>query len=114
MPKGREKAAFQKDGEQSAHRTARRERSDSLDRSLRIAALLLRDLAAAAAGSGDLALAKDRAATIEKASQGRPIAKLLTAAGEIDETRRSLRRNVSEELTLQALSFRLDRELAGV
>jgi DNA polymerase-3 subunit delta' len=114
LPKGREKSAFLKDGEQSAHRTARRERSDSLDRSLRIAALLLRDLAAAAAGSGDLALARDRAATIEKASQGRPIAKLLTAAAEIDDTRRSLRRNVSEELTLQALSFRLDRELAGV
>ena len=89
-------------------------RSDSLDRSLRIAALLLRDLAAAAAGSGDLALARDRAATIQKASAARPIGKLLSAAAEIDDTRGSLCRNVSEELTLQSLSFRLDRVLAGV
>ena len=114
LPKGRERSAFQKDGEQSAHRRARRVRSDSLDRSLRIAALLLRDLAAAAAGSGDLALARDRAATIQKASAARPIGKLLSAAAEIDDTRGSLCRNVSEELTLQSLSFRLDRELAGV
>lgn len=114
LPKGREKAAFQKDGEQSAHRTARRVRSDSLDRSLRVAALLLRDIAVAAAGNGDLAMAKDRSPTIEKVSQGRPVGKLLVAAAEIDDTRLMLSRNVSEELTLQSLSFRLDRELAGV
>jgi DNA polymerase-3 subunit delta' len=114
LPKGREKAAFQKDGEQSAHRSARRVRSDSLDRSLRIAALLVRDIAASSAGSGDLVLARDRSATIEKVSAGRPIRNLLSAAEVIDETRGFLKRNVSEELTLQALSFRLDRELAGV
>jgi hypothetical protein len=114
LPKGREKAAFQKDGEQSAHRSARRVRSDSLDRSLRVAALLVRDIAAAAGGNGDLALARDRSATIEKVSAGRSIGRLLNAAAAIDETRGSLRRNVSEELTLQSLSFRLDRELAGV
>jgi DNA polymerase-3 subunit delta' len=114
LPKGRERSAAQKEGEQSAHRSARRVRSDSLDRSLRIGALLLRDLAAAASGNSDFVLARDRLATIEKAAAGRKMARLFDAAAEIDDTRRSLRRNVSEELTLQSLSFRLDRVLAGV
>lgn len=114
FPKGRERTAAQKAGEQAAHRSARRVRSDSLDKSLRISALLLRDLAAAASGSAELVLASDRAETILKTATGRPVGPLLTAAGEVDGTRRTLRRNVSEELTLQALSFRLDRVLAGV
>ncbi len=114
FPKGRERSAAQKEGEQSAHRGARRVRSDALDRSLRIAALLLRDLATAASGNGDLLLARDRAETIVKTAADRPIAPFLTAAAEIDETRRTLKRNVAEELTLQAMSFRLDRILAGV
>lgn len=114
FPKGRERAAAQKEGEQSAHRSARRVRSDSLDRSLRIAALLLRDLATAASGNEQLLLAKDRADTITKTAADRPIAPLLDAASEIDDTRKTLRRNVAEELTLQAMSFRLDRMLAGV
>ncbi len=113
LPKGREKSAAQKEGEQSAHRAARRVRSESLDRSLRVAALLLRDLAATAVGAADQVLATDRAASINKAAAGRPAAGLIAAAVEVDDTRRALRRNVSEELTLQALSFRLDRLLAG-
>lgn len=112
LPKGREKAAAQKEGEQAAHRIARRVRTDSLDRSLRVAALLLRDLAATAVGAGDLILAQDRVAAIAKAAAGRSVGPLLTAAATVDETRRQLRRNVSEELTLQALSFRLDGLLA--
>lgn len=114
FPKGRERTAAQKEGEQAAHRSARRVRSDSLDRSLRIAALLLRDLATAATGNQELLLAKDRADTIVKTATDRPIAPLLDAAAEIEDTRRTLRRNVAEELTLQAMSFRLDRMLAGV
>lgn len=114
FPKGREKAAAQKEGEQSATRIARRVRSDSLDRSLRISALLLRDLAVSAAGADDLVLAQDRAPTITKTASGRKIGPLLEAAEEVEGTRQQLGRNVAEELTLQALSFRLDRLLAGV
>jgi DNA polymerase-3 subunit delta' len=114
FPKGREKSAAQKEGEQAAHRIARRVRSDSLDRSLRICSLLLRDIAAAAGGAPDLVLAKDRAASIVKSAEGRTLAPLIDAAEATEATRRQLRRNVAEELTLQALSFRLDRLLAGV
>jgi DNA polymerase-3 subunit delta' len=114
FPKGREKTAAQKEGEQAAHRIARRVRSDSLDRSLRICALLLRDIAAAAGGAPDLILAKDREASIIKSAEGRTLAPLIDAATAVEATRRQISRNVAEELTLQALSFRLDRLLAGV
>lgn len=114
FPKGREKTAAQKDGEQAAHRIARRVRSDSLDKSLRISALLLRDIAASAGGASDLVLARDRWDSIVKSAEGRRVGPLIEAAGAVEATRRQLGRNVAEELTLQALSFRLDRLLAGV
>jgi DNA polymerase-3 subunit delta' len=113
FPKGRERSAAQKEGEQSAHRIARRVRSDSLDLSLRICALLLRDIAAAAGGAADLIMARDREASITRSAE-RSVGPLLDAVAEVEATRRQLRRNVAEELTLQALSFRLDRLLAGV
>jgi hypothetical protein len=114
FPKGREKTAAQKEGEQAAHRIARRVRSDSLDKSLRISALLLRDIAAAAGGAPDLVLAQDRTDSIVKSAEGRRVGPLIDAASAVEGTRRQLGRNVAEELTLQALSFRLDRLLAGV
>lgn len=114
FPKGREKTAAQKEGEQTAHRIARRVRSDSLDTSLRICSLLLRDIAAAAGGAGDLIMARDRADSIARSAEGRKVGQLLDAAFAVEETRRQLGRNVAEELTLQAQSFRLDRLLAGV
>ncbi len=114
FPKGREKTAAQKEGEQSAHRIARRVRAGSIDKSLRISALLLRDLAVSAAGADDLVFAQDRAPTIAKTASGRRIGPLLAAAEQVEDTRDQLTRNVAEELTLQALSFRLDRLLAGV
>jgi hypothetical protein len=49
-----------------------------------------------------------------KSAEGRTLAPLIDSAEAVEETRRQLRRNVAEELTLQALSFRLDRLLAGV
>lgn len=114
FPKGREKTAAQKEGEQAAHRTARRVRGDSIDRSLSICSLLLRDIATAAGGAGELIFARDRRASIERSATGRAVGPLIAAAEEVEDTRRTLRRNVAEELTLQALSFRLDRLLAGV
>lgn len=113
FPKGREKTAAQKEGEQAATRTARRVRSDSLDRSLRICSLLLRDIAAAAGGAGEHVFASDRLDSITRSAVGRPLGPLLDAVAEVEATRRQLRRNVAEELTLQALSFKLDRLLAG-
>jgi DNA polymerase-3 subunit delta' len=112
FPKGREKTKALKEGEEAAKRTARRVRTDKLEQSLRIAALLFRDIAAAAAGEDELVLAQDRMDSIERASAGRAVGPLLDAAAEIEETRLMLSRNVAEELMLQAMSFKLDGLLA--
>lgn len=113
FPSGRERTAAQKEGEQGAHRIARRVRAETLDRSLAICSLLLRDIAAAAGGAGDLILARDREESIVRSAAGRTPGGLIAAAETVEETRRQLSRNVAEELTLQALSFRLDRLLVG-
>lgn len=114
FPSGREKTAAQKEGEQAAHRTARRVRAESLEKSLRICSLLLRDIAAAASGAADQVMAVDRIDSIVKSAEGRSVGPLVAAAEEVETTRRMLSRNVAEDLTLQALSFKLDHLLAGV
>jgi DNA polymerase-3 subunit delta' len=113
FPKGRERSAAQKEGEQTARRIARRVRSDSLDRSLSICSLLLRDIAAEAGGAGDLILARDREVSIVRSADGRRVGPLLAAADAVESTRRRFSRNVADELALQALCFQLDRLLAG-
>jgi DNA polymerase-3 subunit delta' len=114
FPKGRERSAAQKEGEQAAKRIARHVRSDQLDRSLSVCSLLLRDIAAAAGGAGDLIFARDREPSIMRSADGRKVEPLLEAAEAVETTRRQFSRNVADELALQALSFRLDRLLAGV
>lgn len=113
FPKGRERTAAQKEGEQRAHRSARRARSDALNRSLRICSLLLRDIAASAAGASDMVLARDRYGSIIRSAKDRRVGPLLDAVQEIEAARRTLGRNVADELALQALSFKLDNLLAG-
>ena len=59
-------------------------------------------------------MAVDRADSIVKSAAGRKVGPLIAAAEEVENTRRMLSRNVAEDLTLQALSFKLDHLLAGV
>ncbi len=113
LPKGRERNTLAKEAEQSAHRAGRTARTAALERSLTIAATLLRDLAVTAAGAPERVLTTDRREVIEKNAAGRDPAVLLRAAVEVDAVRRQLRVNVSEELALQALCFRLDELVAA-
>jgi DNA polymerase III subunit delta' len=91
----------------AAKRSGRRRRTELLDLGLRLAASWHRDLAAAASGAEEIAYNRDRleqlravAADLEPGS-GRRAAEL------VQDTRRRLDLNVSEELALEALSFRL-------
>lgn len=113
FPSGRERTAAQKEGEQAAHRVARRVRSDSIDRSLAVCSLLLRDIAATASGAGDMILARDREDSIVRSATGRKPGPLIAAAETVEEARGQITRNVADELALQALSFRLDGLLAS-
>jgi DNA polymerase-3 subunit delta' len=94
-----------------AKRAGRRCRTEILDLGLELCALWLRDLAAIASGAEEVAFNRDRLDQL--CSQAAPLdpARARTAAAAVQEARRSLDLNVAEELALEALFFRLEREL---
>jgi DNA polymerase-3 subunit delta' len=87
-------------------RGERRARTGTVDHALQLAGLYLRDLGCAAIGAPDLAHNVDR----ELATQSSPAA-LREAQELVEETRTRFALNVSEDLALEALSFRLQRLL---
>jgi DNA polymerase III subunit delta' len=96
-----------------AKRAGRRRRTEILDLGLELCAAHLRDLAAIAAGAEEVAFARDRLDSLRAQSGDiADPAAARRAAAAAQETRRSLDLNVSEELALEALFFRLARLLA--
>jgi DNA polymerase-3 subunit delta' len=94
-----------------AKRVGRRRRTEILDLGLELCAAHLRDLAAIAAGAEEVAFGRDRLEALRAESTGLEPGAARRAAAAAQETRRSLDLNVSEELALEALFFRLAREL---
>jgi DNA polymerase-3 subunit delta' len=90
-------------------RAARREHTLSLDLSLELIQLWLRDLVAVASGAGDQVLNVDRIDALREDAEGRNVASLIDAVAEVEKTRRHLERNVTEALALEALMDRLRR-----
>jgi DNA polymerase-3 subunit delta' len=95
-----------------AKRAGRRRRTELLDLGLALAAAWLRDLAATAAGAVDLAHNRDRLSQLESQAAGLDPNRPRRAAELVQDTRRRLDLNVSEELALEALSFRLERTVS--
>jgi DNA polymerase III subunit delta' len=94
-----------------ARRAARRAETAALDHALQLVGLWYRDLACLAAGAEELALATDR---LEQLRADARDAHALHAALElVEDTRARLPFNVSYDLALQALAYRLERTLAG-
>jgi DNA polymerase III subunit delta' len=96
---------------EESKRAGRRRRTETLDLGLALRAAWLRDLAAVAAGAENVAFNRDRLAQLRSQAAGLDVARARNAAALVQETRRSLDLNVSEELALEALFFRLEREL---
>jgi len=90
-------------------RAGRRRRTEILDLGLELCAIWLRDLAALAAGAEDVAFNRDRLDQLRSQAAGRDAAAARRGAELVQETRRGLDLNVSEELALEALFFRLER-----
>jgi DNA polymerase-3 subunit delta' len=111
-PKGRERRALERDLEESAKREGRRARTAVLDLALELAALSFRDLVCVAEGADDAVLARDRLPALAAEARSRDPRRLRTAAERCEEAREALELNVSEDLALQALTFRL-RRLVG-
>jgi DNA polymerase III subunit delta' len=111
-PKGREKKAIEKEFEEAAKRDGRRARRESLELSLTLAALTFRDLICVAEEAPEAVLAADRAPSLAEQAHGRDPRRLREAAERCEDMRQALELNVTEDLALSALGFRL-AALAG-
>ena len=111
-PRGRERNALEREFDEMAKREGRRARTEVLDLGLELAAIAFRDLVAEASGADSAVLGTDRIADLASAAEGRDPVRLREAAEACEETRSAFQLNVTEELALSALTFRL-RELVG-
>jgi DNA polymerase III subunit delta' len=107
----RERKRHERELLDSRRRSERRARIRMLDLSLRLAELWLRDLMCVCEGAPELLYAVDRRGEVESDAQGRDGRKLRDALELVAQTRLSLTLNVSEELALEALSYRLEATL---
>ncbi len=94
-----------------AKRAGRRRRTEVLDLGLALLAAWFRDLAASAAGAADLAHNRDRLDLLSAQAEGLDPGRARQAAELVQDTRRRLDLNVSEELALEALLYGLERTL---
>jgi DNA polymerase-3 subunit delta' len=92
---------------EEAKRAGRRRRTEMLDLALELFAGWNRDLAAMAAGATEVVFNRDRLGELEARAASLDPARPRRAAELVEDTRRRLDLNVSEELALEALAFRL-------
>ena len=111
-PRGRERTAMEREFDDTAKRDGRRARTEVLELGLELAAIAFRDLVAHAAGADAAVLGTDRIADLAPAAEGRDPVRLREAAEACEDTRSAFQLNVTEELALSALTFRL-RELVA-
>ena len=92
-------------------RAGRRRRTEILDLGLELRAAWLRDLAAVGVGAEEVVFNRDRLEELRSQAAGVDPGCARRAAEAVQETRRGLDLNVSEELALEALFFRVERLL---
>ena len=97
-----------------ARRAARRAETAGLDHALQLAGLWYRDLACLAADAEELVLATDRLEELRSDIATYPCQGLQEALELVEDTRMRLPFNVSYDLALQALAYRLERTLGGL
>ncbi len=102
-----------RDAEELAKRVSRRARTAALDLGLALLGAWLRDLAAVGDGAAEFVLNSDRVAELERDAAELDPRRARRAAELVMETRRRLTVNVSEQLALEALSFRIAFLLRG-
>lgn len=108
----RERRRLEREGGEAAKRVERRARTHTLDLGLRLGELWLRDAWCLAVGAEELELAVDRLAQLREDAAGRDGEQLRDAVELVRDTRLCLALNVSEELALEALAYRLAELLA--
>ncbi len=93
-----------------AKRAGRRRRTELLDLGLELSVAWFRDLTAIASGAPAVVYNRDRMSELQDQAAGLDPARPRRATELIQDTRRRLELNVSEELALEALFYRLQRE----
>jgi DNA polymerase III subunit delta' len=109
----KERKRYEREGLDARRRGERRVRTRALDSSLGLAELWLRDLLCVREGAPELIYAVDRRAELEQDAAGVAAAQLRRAIELVGDTRISLLLNVSEELAVEALAYRLQALLAA-
>jgi DNA polymerase III subunit delta' len=112
VPK-KERRRYERESLDARRRVERRARTGALDLVLRLAELWLRDLVCVVEGAGELVYAVDRRGELERDAGACEPAGLREAVELVQDTRLRLSLNVSEELALEALAYRLEAVLSG-
>jgi DNA polymerase III subunit delta' len=107
----RDQKRAKREGDEAARRAARRARSGALDQALQLAGLWFRDVAAVVDQAPEVVHAVDRLETLQQDAESADPDRLRTAVELVDEARAMLIVNPTEELLLEALAYRLAREL---
>ncbi len=108
----RERRRHEREAVERIRRAERRARTSELDLGLRLAGLWLRDVACLADGMDELVYAVDRADELRADAEGRGGSDLRAGVALVEDSRQRLALNVSEELALEALAYRLMERLA--
>ena len=103
----KERRRHEREAADAQRRVERRARTRTLDLALRLAQLWLRDLWCVAEGARELVYALDRLPELERDAAGRSPARLREGVELVQDTRLRLSLNVSEELALETLAYRL-------
>lgn len=109
----KERKRYEREAAEARRRGERRVRTQTLGLSLRLAELWLRDVMCVNEGAGEVVYAVDRRAELESDADGRDAPTLRRGIELVTDTRLSLSLNVSEELALEALAYRLQALLAN-
>jgi DNA polymerase III subunit delta' len=107
----KERKRYEREGLDARRRIERRARTQALGLTLRISELWLRDVLCVAEGAPECVYAVDRRAELVLDAEGRAAAPLRSAIELVQDTRLRLSLNVSEELALEALSYRVEQQL---
>ncbi|HEY5390213.1 MAG TPA: hypothetical protein VIJ83_06615, partial [Solirubrobacteraceae bacterium] len=102
-----ERARHEREHGERVRRAQRRSSAATLDLGLGLVELWYRDAGMIADGAGDLVYARDRMAELEATAAGRTPRALHRALELVVDTRERLALNVTEELTLEALAYRI-------
>ena len=108
----RERKRVENEYAERIRRTRRRVETGALDLGLQLSGLWLRDVACVAWGAEELVHHVDRGAALAQDAAGRDPQQLRAGVELVEDTRRRLRSNVTEELALEALAYRLESLLA--